>query len=234
MLTSHVEGQSSDDIIEKIYQQTLIQEGQLDSLENYSFVQKIHFTKLDGDGEVDEKSKREFLVRVRRGENRHRELIAALDLKDEQWLDVTEKEKNKRETESKSVKFSLTEMVSPDNRVNYEFTIIGDEFVDNIQTIHIEVNPLEEDEDKFTGDMWFEMDTYSLVKAVLVPSEFPTAVEEMVMEFSMRKFDEIWLPVKINFEAEVSFLFIFKGKILSDILFEDYIFEQVFADSLFN
>jgi len=234
MLTSHVSGQNVDEIIENIYQQTLNHEMQFDSLENYSFVQKIHFTKLDGDGEVEEQSRREFFVRIRKGEIRHRELIAAFDFEDEGWLDVTEKEKNKRETESKSAKFSLTEMVSPDKRKNYEFRIIGDEIVENINTIHLNVNPLEEDEDKFAGDMWFEKDTYALVKAKLVPSEFPAAVDDMVMDFSMGRYGKIWLPIKIRFEAEISFLFIFKGKILSDILFEDYLFEQVFEDSLFE
>jgi hypothetical protein len=231
---SIIQGQNIDEIIENIYQQTLIHEGQLDSLENYSFVQKIHFTKLDGDGEVEEQSKREFLVRVRKGEIRHRELIAAFDLEEEQWVDVLQKEKNKRETESKSVKFSLTEMISPEQRIGYEFNLSYDEIVDGIKSIHIKANPFEEDEDKFAGDMWFEKDTYSLVKAVLVPSEFPTAVEDMVMGFSMRKFGDVWLPVKINFEAEVFFLFLFKGKIISNIFFEEYLFEQVFEDSLFQ
>jgi len=229
-----VQGQNIDEIVENIYQQTLLHEAQLDSLQDYSFVQKIHFTKMDGDGEVEEQSIREFLIRVHSQENRHRELISALDFEDEQWIDVTEKEKNKREEESKSVKFSLTEMVSPDMRKNYEFNRMSDAIIDSIQTIHLKVNPIEEDEDKFAGDLWFGKETYNLVRAELVPSEFPTAIENMRMEFSMGKFGEIWLPDKVRFEAEVSFLIIFKGKILSDILFEDYRFDQAFPDSLFG
>ena len=122
-------------------------------------------------------------------------------------------------------------MVSPEMRKNYEFSMVGDEMIDSIKTIHLLVNPNEEDEEKFTGDLWFEKKTFSLVQAKLVPSEFPT-VEDMTMTFSMRKFGEIWLPVNVIFEAEVSFLIIFKGKILSEIHFEDYLFNQSFSDSL--
>lgn len=229
-----VQGQNIDELIEKIYQQTVIHEAKLDSLQDYSFVQKIHFTKMDGDDEVEEQSIREFLVRVKSQDNRHRELISALDLEDEQWVDVTEKENNKREKESKSVKFSLTEMVSPEMRKNYEFDLLKDDFIDGVQTIHMIVKPFEEDEDRFAGDLWFEKESYHLVQAKLVPSEFPTAVEDMLMEFSIGKFGDIWLPEKVKFEAEISFLFIFKGKILSDILFEDYRFDQSFPDSLFQ
>jgi hypothetical protein len=226
--------QNIDELIENIYQQTLSQEGQLDSLKNYSFVQKIHFIKMDGDGEIEEESRREFLVRVRSWENRHRELISALDFEDDQWVDVKEKEKNKKETENKSVSFSLTEMVSPEMRKNYNFNLIDEEFIDGFNTFHMLVRPFEEDEERFAGDLWFEKDSYALVKAILIPSDFPTAVEDMMMEFSIRKFGESWLPVKIKFEAEVSFLILFKGKILSEILFEEYLFEQTFPDSLFQ
>ena len=227
-------GQHTDEMVEQIYQHTLIHEGQLDSLKDYSFVQKILFTKLDGEGEIEEQSRREFIVRVHSQEVRHRELIAAFDLEDGQWVDITKKEKNAGQTENKSVAFSLTEMVSPEMRNFYQFERIGDEVIDSVKTIHIKAIPLEEDEDKFTGDLWFEQDTYALVKAVLIPSEFPTAIDDMVMEFTMSKIGDIWLPVTINFKAEVSFLFLFKGKIISDIVFEDYLFKQEFADSLFG
>jgi len=227
-------GQNTDEIVEQIYQHTLIHEAQLDDLQNYSFVQKILFTKLDGDGEIEEQSRREFIVRVHSQEVRHRELIAAFDLEEGQWVDITEKEKSAGQAENKSVAFSLTEMVSPEMRKFYEFERIGDDVVDSVKTLHLKAIPLEEDEDKFTGDLWFEKDTYALVKAVLIPSEFPTAIDDMVMEFTMSKICDIWLPVTINFKAEVSFLFLFKGKIISDIVFEDYRFNQVFADSLFG
>jgi hypothetical protein len=229
-----IHGQNTDEIVEQIYQQTLIHEAQLDSLKDYSFVQKILFTKLDGDGEIEEQSKREFIVRVHSQEVRHRELLAAFELEDGQWVDITEKEKNAGQSENKSVAFSLTEMVSPEMRNDYEFTLIGDDIVDSVKTIHLRATPLEEDEDKFTGDLWFEKDTYALIKAILIPSDFPTAIDDMVMEFTMSKFGDVWLPVTINFQAEVSFLFLFKGKIISDIVFEDYRFNQVFVDSLFG
>jgi hypothetical protein len=95
------------------------------------------------------------------------------------------------------------------------------------------VAPIEEDEDKFAGDLWFEKESYALVKAKLSPSENPTGIESMIMTFSMGKYGEVWLPELIVFEAEVSFLIIFNGKIFSEIMFEDYRFEQVFGDSLF-
>jgi hypothetical protein len=229
-----IHGQNVDEIVDHVYQETLIQEALLDSLKDYSYVQNIHFTKLDGDGEIEEESRREFIVRVHSRDVYHRELTSAYELEDEQWVDITEEEKNKGESEDKSVKFSLTEMVSPETRKSYQFTLIGDESLEGIKTIHVQAIPLEEDEDQFRGDLWFEEDSFNLVKAALIPSELPTAVKNMVMEFSMSKFGDIWLPVEVNFTAEISFLFIFKGKIKSDILFEDYRFNQVFADSLFE
>ena len=229
-----IHGQSVDEIVEHIYQEALIQEAILDSLEDYSYVQKVHFTKLDGDDEIEEKSRREFLVRVHAHDIYHRELISAYELENEHWVDITEEEKNKSQDENKSVKFSLTEMVSPEMRMHYQFTLIGDEYVEDIITIHVKAVPLEEDENRFQGDLWFEQDSFDLVKAILIPSELPPAVKNMVMGFSMSKFGNIWLPVKINFTAEISFLFIFKGKIISDIIFEDYLFNQTFPDSLFG
>jgi hypothetical protein len=234
IIISEVQGQDIDEIVENIYQQVLIHETQLDTLRNYSFIQKIHFIKMDGDGELEEQSKREFLVRVRSQEIRHRVLIAAYDFKNDQWEDVTETEKNQKQTENKGVKFSLTEMVSPEMRKHYEFSMVGDENIDSIKTIHLSVNPFEEDEEKFSGDLWFEKQSFSLVQAKLVPSEYPTAVEDMIMTFSMRRIGEIWLPVSVIFKAEVSFLIIFKGNILSEIHFEDYLFDQSFSESLFG
>ena len=234
LLITPVYSQNIDELIENIYQQTLSHEAKLDSLRNYSFVQKIHFTKMDGDEEIEEESIREFLVRVRSRENRHRELISAMDLEGGQWVDVSEKEKNKRQTEGRGVKFSLTEIVSPEERKNYEFNLIGHDNIDSLHTIHLMVKPLEEDEDRFAGDLWFEKDTFSLVQAKLMPSEFPAAVENMRMDFLMREIGGMWMPVEVKFEAEVSFLIFFKGRILSDILFEEYHFEQAFPDSLFQ
>ena len=235
IVVSQARVQTLDEIIENIYQQTIIDEARLDSLGDYSYIQEIHFTKLDGDGEIEEQSRREFLVSVRSQEIRHRKLMVALDFEDEEWVDVTEKEKNKkRRAESTSEKFSLTEIVSPEMRDNYNFQLVGNEIIDGYDSIYLKVQPLEEDEEKFAGDLWFEKNTYALIQAKLVPSELPTGVQDMIMEFSMRKFGELWLPVKIIFEAEVSFLIIFKGKVLSEILFEDYLFDQSFPDSLFG
>jgi len=229
-----VQGQNIDNIVENIYQQTLLHEQRLDSLKDYSHVQKVHFIKMDGDGEIEEQSKRDFMVRIRSKDIRYRELISAFDFEEEDWVDVTEKKRNKRQTENKSVSFSLTEMVSPEMRRHFVFDLVGEEEIDSFKTIHLTVKPLEEDEDKFAGDLWFEWETYALVQARLRPSDSPTGVEAMIMTFSMGKFGEVWLPEEIIFEAEVSFLIIFKGKIFSEITFEDYLFNQVFPDSLFN
>lgn len=220
-----VYGQNVDEVVEKIYQETLIHEGQLDSLKDYSYVQKIYFMKMDGDGEIKAQSKREFLVIVRSREQHERKLIAAYDYEDDEWVNVTEKEKNKQQKEGKSAKFSLTEMTSPEARKNYRFTSIGDESINGFQTLHLSVEPIEADEDRFAGELWLVKESYSLIKARLTPSENPTGIEKMIMDFLMGKINDVWLPLKITFEAEVSFLIIFKGKIFSEITFEDYRFE---------
>jgi hypothetical protein len=227
-------GQGIDDLIENIYQQTLIHEARVDSLKDYSHLQKVHFIKMNGDGEIEEQSKREYLVKIRSKDQRYRELIAAYDFEEEEWINVIEKEKNKKQKESQSAKFSLTEMVSPEAKDNFNFNVIGEEVINGFTTLHLSVNPKEEDEDKFAGDLWFETGSFALVQASLIPSENPTGVEKMIMTFSMRKINQVWLPEMITFDAEVSFLILFKGKIFSEIRFEDYRFGEVFADSLFG
>jgi hypothetical protein len=219
-------GQNVDEIVERIYQQTLVHEKKLDSLKNYSHVQKVHFIKMDGDGEIEEQSKREYLVKVFSRDQRERNLISAFDYEDQNWIDVTTKEKDKEPRERESAKFSLTEMVSPSARGEYTFSLSGDEIVNSIQTLHLTVKPIEEDEEKFSGDLWFERDSYHLVQARLMPSDNPTGVERMIMDFEMKEHNGVWLPVKVMFEAEVSFLIIFKGKIFSEIRFEEYRFDE--------
>ncbi len=230
-----LQAQNIEMIIERIYQRTVAQETQLDSIGDYSHIQKVHFTKLDGDGEVDEQSRREFLVKVRSNDQRHRELIAAYDFEDGQWIDIMEEEKSKKmKAQTRSQKFSLTEMVGPEERGKYQFRVVGEDFLNRYETIHLYIEPLEEDEDMFKGDLWFDKTDYTLIQAKLVPSQLPTGIEDMMMEFSMRKFNNVWLPVKINFNAEISFLFIFRGRIISEILFEDYKFDHSFPDSIFS
>ncbi len=224
--TLFVYGQNVDEIVEKIYQQTLVYEEHLDSLKDYTYMQKIHFIKMDGDGEIEEQSKREYLVKVFSRDQRKRELISALDYDDLNWVDVTTNEKNKEPKESEGAKFSLTEIVSPEARGEYTFSISGNEEINGHMAIHLTVEPIEEDEEKFSGDLWFERESYDLVQARLKPSDNPTGVESMVMDFSMEKYNDVWLPQKITFEAEVSFLIIFKGKIFSEIRFEDYRFGE--------
>ncbi len=227
--------QTIPDIIERIYHQTVEQEIRIDSLSNYQYHQKIHFIKMDGDDEIDEQSKREFIVYVRSQNQKHRKLISAFEYDEDQWIDVTEREKNKEdESKSKSMKFSLLEMVAPENRENYLFELVDETTIHAYETIHLSVKSLEEDEERFSGDLWFEKENYNLVKAKLIPSDYPTGVQEMMMEFEMAKSGDIWLPEKITFHAAISFLFIFKGKVFSEIIFEDYLFNQSFPDSLFN
>jgi hypothetical protein len=233
LICTVAQAQDIGEIVENIYQRTVVQEALLDNLGNYSHVQKVHFTKLDGDEEIDEESKREFQVNVRSSDLRHRELISASEFKDGQWSDITVEEKSKKmKAQTRSQKFSLGEMVGPEERGKYQFRLVGEDFLKGHETIHLYVEPLEDEEESFKGDLWFDKTDYNLIQAKLIPSEFPTGVENMMMEFYLEKYGQLWLPVKINFEAEISFLFIFRGRIISEILFEDYKFDQSFNDSV--
>ena len=227
--------QTIPDIIDRIYKQTTEQEIRIDSLSEYQYHQKIHFIKMDGDDQIDEQSKREFIVFVRSQDQKHRKLISAFEYDDDQWIDITEREKNQRdESKTKSMKFSLLEMVAPENREDYFFEVVDEATIHAYETIHLSVKALEEDEERFSGDLWFEKENYNLVKAKLMPSDYPTGVQEMMMEFEMAEFGDVWLPENITFQATISFLFIFKGKVFSEIIFKDYLFNQSFSDSLFN
>jgi hypothetical protein len=227
--------QTIPEIIDRIYHQTTAQENRIDSLSNYQYHQKIHFIKMDGDDEIDEQSKREFIVYVRSQTQKHRKLISAFDYDEDKWIDVTEREKNNRDkSKTKSMKFSLLEMVAPENRENYLFELVEETTIQAYETIHLSVKSLEENEERFSGDLWFEKENYNLVKAKLIPSDYPTGVNEMIMEFDMAEYGELWLPEKITFNAAISFLFIFKGKVFSEITFEEYLFNQSLSDSLFS
>lgn len=224
-----------NEILDKIYMQEQEQENQKKNLGDYKYKQFIHFVKMDGDGEIDEQSKREFFIYVKSDSIRKRQLISALDYEDGAWKDITEKKKNSKvKSERRSKRFSLSEMVSPEYRQFYEFEIIGEKFIDTLNTIQLRVYPIEEDEDRFKGDLWFDLKDYNLIKAELIPSDMPTFVDEMSMFFKMQKIDSIWFPKKINFQADVSVLFFFSGKIHSEILFSDFEFNQQFEKEWFN
>ena len=226
--------QNIDRIIDNIYKRIIEQESQLDSLGGYSYRQTVNFKKLDGDGEIDQQSIRDFLVKVRSKNQRYRELVSAKDFEDGVWIDVTHSEKNKKyKPESQGHQFSLTEMVSPEQRIMYRFNFIGRDTIDRYDTIHLFVEPIEESEEKFAGDLWVEKNQFNLVKAILTPSENPTGVESLMMIFEMRPFNAYWFPQIIIFDARISFLIFFKGALYSEIEFSDYRFNQTFADSLF-
>jgi hypothetical protein len=224
-----------NNLLDKINLQSQKQETLQKSLGDYKYTQFIHFIKMDGDGEIDEQSKREYTIYVKSDTLRKRELISALEYEDSLWTDITDKEKNSsKERHSESKSFSLSEMFGPKNRKFYNFEIKGEEFIDTLNTIHMIVTALEEDEDRFQGNLWFETNEYTLVKAELKPSDMPTFVDDMQMFFDMQKVDSLWFPKKIVFNAEVGILFLFSGKIHSEILFSDFEFNQQFDNAWFN
>ena len=83
-------------LLDRIYERTKIQNAAEDSLGNYSYLQRIHFVKMDGDGEIEEQSRRVFRVFVKDREVRHRELLEAQNFEDGEWTTVTEEEKSKK------------------------------------------------------------------------------------------------------------------------------------------
>jgi hypothetical protein len=225
--------QDVDELIEKIYQANQIQDADIDSLTNYKFKQKINFVKLDGDDEVDEQSMREYEVLVESDKERKRKLLSAKNYEDGEWREVTEEE-GKKKNKSEGQEFSLNEIVGPEYREKYQFNIIGKETVNNYPAIHITVECLEEDDTMFGGDLWIHQDEYAVVKASLIPAEFPTGIEYMKMDLEMDQINGHWLPKQIHMDAEISFLFIFSGKIKSDILFYDYVFDVDLGDEIVN
>jgi hypothetical protein len=239
LITIKLQAQESsteiNSILDKIHLQNQKQEKQQKTLGDYKYKQFIHFIKMDSDDEIDEQSKREFNIYVKSDFLRKRELISASNFEDGKWIDVTIEEKNdKKEKHSENKSFSLSEMVSPENRSLYEFEIKGEEYIDTLRTIHLVVTSIEEDEDLFQGQLWFEIIDYNMVKAELTPSEMPTFVDHMKMFFELQKIDSLWFPQKIQFDAEVGILFLFNGKIHSEITFSEFEFNQKFDEAWFE
>ncbi len=221
-------------LLDRIYERAKMQNAAEDTLGNYSYIQRIHFVKMDGDGEIEEQSRRVFRVFVKDREVRHRELLEAQNFEDGEWTTVTDEEKNKkRRHKSESKSFGLEEVVAPAKRDLYRFENLGEVYIEGKQAVHLKVESIEEDEERFNGDLYFTPDEAALIKAVLVPSDYPTGVDTMSMVINMQKIGDYWLPEKIHFDADISFLLIFSGKIRSDIEFSDFQFNRQFPDSLF-
>ena len=225
--------QNLESLIEKVYRQDMVQDSLLRALQDYSYRQQIEFKKFDSDDEIDQQSRTEFDVFARGSELRKRVLVRSEIFEDGKWQDVTDEKKSGKE-EGQSKKFSLSEMVSPKNRIKYRFTFIGSETLGDTPVEHIKVEPLEANEDRFSGDLWIHANEFVVKKASLVPSEFPTGLRFMQMDFLMDKFDRVWLPVRIDLKADISFLLIFSGRIYSVILFENYTFGQNFGKQFFS
>ncbi len=225
--------QNIEDLVEKIYQANRIHEQDLDSLLNYRFKQKINFVKLDGDDEIDEQSLRIFDICVASRDVRKRILVTARDYEDGAWQDVMAGEATNNESHE-ARKFSLNEMFGPQSRKNYIFRHIGTDQIRGYSVIHLTAKSTEKDEEFFNGDFWIDAGEYAVIKAKLSPSDFPMGVKFMQMIIDMDKFNGHWLPLKIHMNAAISFLWLFSGKIRSDIEFYDYTFDVEFDEDIFN
>jgi hypothetical protein len=224
--------QAVDELIDHVYQREIQLQNEREKMRDYVFRQAVHFTKMDGDGEVEEQSKRIFQVYVRPPDLTKRILISAKNYEDGRWIDVTRDERKKnRKTESQ--KFSLLEMVAPDVRENYMFNMIEKIISDSMIIYRIGIKAKEKNEEYFDGELWIEGEEYSLTKAILTPSDLPTGLESMVMSFRIHPLNGYWLPKNVLLEAHISFLFLFKGQIKTEIQFNDYKLDQTIPDSVF-
>ncbi len=222
---SIVQGQNIGDIVERVYQANEQQEKIFQTLYPYSYHQKILFQKFDSDGDIDEQSRREYLVQAISENTHKRELIEAWNFEDGEWQEVTEEEKE-NDLKGESKKFSLNEMVGPETRDDYLFKLQGNEQLNGYPVYRISVQVKEPDDEKFAGELWVRSDDFIVVKATLNPSELPAAVDTMTMEFEMANISGYWLPAHVRLDAEISFLFFFSGRIKSDIVFYDYVFSS--------
>jgi len=222
---SIVRGQNIGDIVERIYQANEQQEKILQSLYPYSYHQEILFQKFDADDDIDEQSRRKYLVRAVSENTHNRELIEAWNFEDGEWQDVTEEEKESG-LKGEIKKFSLNEMVGPETRNDYLFKLHGNEQLNEYPVFRISVQVKEPDDEKFAGELWARRDDFIVIKARLNPSELPAAVDAMAMEFEMANTSGYWLPAHARLEAEISFLFFFSGRVKSDIDFYNYDFSS--------
>jgi hypothetical protein len=223
LLTISAYGQHIDEIIENVCTAEVRQQENLRQIYPYSFSQEILFQKLDDDGAVEEQSRRTYKVRALSEKEQRRELMKALEYEDGEWIDITAQASADHEG-GEGKEFSLMEIVGPDSRKAYSFELAGEDLVNGYPAYHVIAQVKEPDEDRFEGDLWVHRDEYVVIKAVLRPSDLPVAVDTMTMAFELSKISGNWLPVKINLDAEVSFLFFFSGRIKSDITFHDYKF----------
>ena len=200
---------------------------------DHSYLQSVHFIKREGDGDIDEQSKRVFRVYVRPPDFVKRVLISAQNYTHGIWEDVTAAEKNKNR-KSESQQFSLTEIVSPEKRSAYIFTRSSTNETKYDSVLHLSVQAIKKNVDRFDGELWFRTQDYVLKRAKLRPSETPTGVDSMQMQFELMSVGNYWLPASIYLEAYISFLFFFKGSIQTTIDFSNYSLEQVIPDSILS
>jgi hypothetical protein len=223
LFASAISAQNVNNLIDQIYQANQRHEQKMDSLANYSFSQRIDFIKRDGDDAIEEQSLREFRVFIGPENQRSRSVLQAKNFEDGEWQDVRDRVAAQEE-EPAGKEFSLNEMVGPDYRHLYNFTPIGSDFINGIPVTGIRVACLEEDSERFEGELWVHANEYIVLKSILSPSDMPVGIEDMRMQIELQNIAGHWLPAEINIKAEISFLYIFSGKIESQISFYDYEF----------
>jgi hypothetical protein len=220
-------------LLDHIYDRAIQQQQARAEMADYSYQQSVLFIKKDGDGDIDEQSRRVFRVYARPHDFIKRILISAENYEDGRWEDVTSAERNK-DRQSESQQFSLTEIVSPHARSAYNFSLLDTTKINGDSILHMSVGAIEKDEEVFDGELWFRTTDYILVKAALQPSETPMGVDSMRMVFDLHQVGDYWLPESVYIEAHISFLFFFKGSIETTIEFSDYQLKQTIPDSLIS
>lgn len=128
---------------------------------------------------------------------------------DKQIREAAERRKKGR---NRDASVNPMEPFYPENRGKYIFTLAGKELTHGCIAYHIIAECLEEDEDLYEGDFWFEINHLNLLRAEFRPARLPSKLKMLEMTKN-------YAPVEAGYWLPVGFRLHGKGQVLLFIKF---------------
>ncbi len=135
-------------------------------------------------------------------------------LQDQKELDkqIREAAERRKKGRNRDASVNPMEPFYAENRGKYVFTLAGKELTHGCIAYHIIAECLEDDENLFEGDFWFEINHLNLLRAEFRPAKMPSKIKmlEMTKDFA---------PVEAGYWLPVGFRLHGKGQVLLFIKF---------------
>ncbi len=172
--------------------------------------------KLGGDEEVKEEKKflKTYYFKDSLFKAVFHEYYRDGELQSQKELDkqIGEAAERRKKGRNRDASVNPMEPFYPENRGKYIFTLAGKELTHGCIAYHIVAEALEENQNLFEGDFWFEINHLNLLHAEFRPAKMPSKIKmlEMVKDYA---------PVEAGYWLPVGFRLHGKGQVLLFIKF---------------